>query len=108
MDENESNGMVGTFKTVCGYPVDELVFFAKMCERHGITEDELHDYCAEARNGYVAGMQDWRIARDNMAREMMQRFTSNARVFNLNIGQPITLDRDRVFTINREEDEHGS
>lgn len=45
--------------TVYGYPVRELIFFAQMCRRHGITEDELHGYCVSAEQGYRAGADDF-------------------------------------------------
>lgn len=79
-------------ETIYGYPAKELVLFARMCERMGITEAELHDYCTEAKNGFIAGMQDWRITQENMLRRVAERLTSNARVFS--IGAPITLGRE--------------
>lgn len=30
--------------TICGYNLKELILFAEMCRRLGITEEELHDF----------------------------------------------------------------
>ena len=83
-------------ETIYGYPAKELVLFARMCERMGITEAELHDYCAEAKNGFIAGMQDWRISQENMLRRVVEGFTSNVQVFN--ISAPRYINRDHAFT----------
>lgn len=30
--------------TVCGYNLKELIFFAMMCRRHGISEEDIHEF----------------------------------------------------------------
>lgn len=64
----------GPFKTVCGYPVNELVAFAELCRRHGITEDDLHDFCTNAVRGYEAGWNDFQVVVKNMTGDVIARF----------------------------------
>lgn len=37
---------------ICGYKFDELIIFAEACQKQGITEDNITDFCYNARNAY--------------------------------------------------------
>lgn len=31
-------------KTIYGYPIEDLIIFAQICRRNGVTEEQLRDY----------------------------------------------------------------
>lgn len=37
---------------ICGYSVKDLLLFAYICRRQGITEDQLQDYCLTLEEAY--------------------------------------------------------
>ena len=65
--------------TVAVYPVRELVFFSQMCRRHNISEDQLHDFCTGALNGYYCGIDDFRRVQENMLKTLSDRFNIEPR-----------------------------
>lgn len=32
------------YKTVYGYPIEDLIIFAQICRKNGVTEEQLKDY----------------------------------------------------------------
>ena len=44
-------------KTICGYPVDELIVFADACRKAEITNDQLHDFAANVKDAYMYAMR---------------------------------------------------
>lgn len=54
------------FKTIHGYPTEELVLFAAMCRRHGIEEKDLHNFCCGVLNGWKCGADDFNRVMLNM------------------------------------------
>ena len=32
------------YKTVYGYPIEDLIIFAQICRKNGVTEEQLRDY----------------------------------------------------------------
>ena len=64
----------GPVEKVYGYPINELVAFANLCRRHGITEDDLHDFCTNAVRGYEAGWNDFHVVVKNITGEIIARF----------------------------------
>ena len=61
-------------QTVYGYPVKEIILFANMCRRHGITEKDLLDFCRGAVNGWECGYDDFCRVQENMYEEAKKRF----------------------------------
>ena len=61
-------------ESICGYKIDELVLFAQMCRRHGISNDELHDFCVGVENGYKCGFDDFCRTGEKMLHEVEKRY----------------------------------
>lgn len=65
---------IDVVERICGYPINELIFFAQMCRRHGISDDELHDFCVGAENGYKCGFDDFCRTGEKMLHEVEKRY----------------------------------
>lgn len=44
--------------TICGYNFEELMIFADACRKHDISNDDLKEFCANAKNAYDYAMAE--------------------------------------------------
>ena len=61
-------------KTICGYTAKELVFFAQVCREKGIADDDLHNFCVSAENGWLYGWEEFNRAQNKAIQEQMERY----------------------------------
>ena len=70
-------------QTIYGYPAKDLVIFAEMCRRHGITEQELRDYCLNVEQGYTHGWEEQNREAKEQLQRMLDNIISHAHVFKI-------------------------
>lgn len=68
---------------VCGFPLKELIAFAGLARREGITEADLHDFCTNAVRGFEAGQRDLQIAYEKSLQRFKDNLSQRAKVFRI-------------------------
>lgn len=59
-------------ETVCGYPLDELIMFARLCRQKGIRDDELHIFVKNCAWAYDIIQREYLNMIDEHLRESIE------------------------------------
>jgi len=66
------------FKTVYGYPVENLVLFADACKKAGIDNEELKRFCDNAESAWMYAWDEFKRKQDKALRDIMSGMTGGA------------------------------
>ena len=55
------------YKTVYGYPIEDLIIFAQICRKNGVTEEQLRDYKLTLETAF-------KILKEELEEKIWQRY----------------------------------
>lgn len=64
-------------KTICGFPIEELILFADACRKQGITTEELHWFIGNVENAYNYAIDEVKKQNQKAIERCLSRFKEN-------------------------------